>query len=300
MAHLDLISLRLFASVVEHRNIAQASRANNIAASAVSKRVADLEARFGVALLYRLRDGIEVTPAGEALYRYVQSISRIAEDMDAELSEFSSGAKGLVRLWANTSAVTQFLPEDLASYVAQYPEVRIDLREDTSDRIVQAVGQGTADIGVISDQIDHSSIETRLYRRDTLMVIVPKGHELDGRDSVRLGETASYQHVGLQAGSSLQAKILTEAKTSDIDIRMRVQVFGFDGVRRMVEAGLGVAVLPEGAVLPYIEKGEFAAMNLNEPWAQRSLLVGYREFRSLPVVARAMIECFAPGEVPSP
>ena len=74
-----------------------------------------------VALLYRLREGIEPTPAGDALYRYVKNMARIAEDMDAELSEFSSGAKGHVRLWANTSAVTQFLPEDLALYVNELP-----------------------------------------------------------------------------------------------------------------------------------------------------------------------------------
>ena len=181
MRHLDLVSLRLFASVVEYRNIAQASKANNIAASAVSKRIADLETRFGVALLYRLREGIETTPAGDALYRYVKSMTRIAEDMEAELSEFSSGAKGHVRLWANTSAVTQFLPEDLALYVSSFPEVKIDLREDTSARIVEALLEGAADIGVFSDQIERPEIGSRLYRRDTLMLIAPKGHPLEGR-----------------------------------------------------------------------------------------------------------------------
>jgi len=297
VTHFDLVSLRLFASVVEHRNIAQASRANNIAASAVSKRMSDLEARFGVSLFYRLRDGVEATPAGQALYRYVKRISRIAEDMEAELSEFSQGARGHVRLWANTSAVTQFLPEDLAAYVAHFPEVRIELREDTSKRIVEAVSDGFADMGVFSDHIGQTELETRVYRRDTLMLIVPKGHPLAERTSIRLEETAKYDHVGLQEGSSLQARVLEEASRNETPIRMRVQVFGFDGVRRMVEAGLGVAVLPQGAVIPYLGTKEFSAMDLDEPWAKRSLLLGFREYRSLPIVARALIECLAPGDV---
>lgn len=297
MTHFDLVSLRLFASVVEHRNIAQASRANNIAASAVSKRMSDLEARFGVSLFYRQRDGVEATPAGQALYRNVKRLSRIAEDMEAELSEFSQGARGHVRLWANTSAVTQFLPEDLATYVAHFPEVSIELREDTSKLIAEAVSDGSADMGVFSDHIGQTDLETRVYRRDTLMLIVPRGHPLAELSSVRLEETAKYDHVGLQEGSSLQARVLEEASRSESPIRMRVQVFGFDGVRRMVEAGLGVAVLPQGAVIPYLGAKEFCALDLDEPWAKRSLLLGFREYRSLPIVARALIECLAPAEV---
>jgi DNA-binding transcriptional LysR family regulator len=297
VTHFDLVSLRLFASVVEHRNIAQASRANNIAASAVSKRMSDLEARFNVSLFYRQRDGVEATPAGQALYRNVKRLSRIAEDMEAELSEFSQGARGHVRLWANTSAVTQFLPEDLAAYVAHFPEVKIELREDTSKLIAEAVNDGSADMGVFSDHIGQTDLETRVYRRDTLMLIVPRGHPLAERTSVRLDETAKYDHVGLQEGSSLQARVLEEASRSETSIRLRVQVFGFDGVRRMVEAGLGVAVLPQGAVIPYLGAKEFSALDLDEPWAKRSLLLGFREYRSLPIVARALIECLAPAEV---
>ena len=84
------------------------------------------------------------------------------------------------------------------------------------------------------------------------MVIVPKGHELEGRESVRLKEIAAYPQVGLQEGSSLQARLLAEAERLGVPLRLRVHVFGFDGVRGMVAAGLGVAVLPEGAVVPYL------------------------------------------------
>ncbi|CAL8973577.1 HTH-type transcriptional regulator GltC [Rhodoplanes serenus] len=294
MSTLDLLSLRLFASVVEHRNIAQASRANNIAPSAVSKRISDIEARVGVSLLYRLREGVEPTPAGQALYRHVKRLAKIIEDLEAELSEFSQGAKGRARLWANTSAVTQFLPEDLAVYTSQFPEVKIDLREEVSRTVAEAVQDGSADLGVFSDYIGETGLETRIYRRDTLMVIVPRGHPLEGRDSVTLADTLAYDHVGLQEGSSLQARLLSEVDRSQLALKLRVQVLSFDGVRRMVEAGLGVAVLPQGAVLPYATTGAFASLQLNEPWATRRLLLGFREYRSLPVVVRALVECLAP------
>jgi DNA-binding transcriptional LysR family regulator len=294
--HYDIITLRLFASVVELANIAQASRINNIAASAVSKRISDLEARLGITLLYRLKDGVEPTSAGRALFRHIKRILSLLEDLDAELSEYTSGTRGQVRLWANTSAVTQFLPEDLRLFVERFPEVGIELREDTSRVIVDAVRDGFADIGIFSGHLADIDLNMRVYRRDTLMVIAPRGHEIEGREKVTLTEIAGYDHVGLQEGSSLQGKLQSEATSRDLRFRFRVKVLSFDGIRRMVEAGLGLAVLPEGAVIPYLNTGMFSAVQLDETWATRSLVLGYKDYSSLPVVARALIECLAPGQ----
>src|SRR5882757_3395750 len=130
MGHLDFVSLHLFASVVEHGNIAQAARVNNIAASAISKRISDLEERLGAPLIRRLRDGVEPTEAGQVLCRHIQGMSEAMSLLQADLSEYANGARGRVRLWANTSAITQFLPEDLKAYLDTRPNVRIDLRED--------------------------------------------------------------------------------------------------------------------------------------------------------------------------
>ncbi|SFM15736.1 LysR family transcriptional regulator [Methylobacterium pseudosasicola] len=290
----DFVSLRLFAAVVEHRNIAQASRLHNIAASAVSKRISDLEARTGTALLYRLREGVEPTPAGHALYRYAKLMARTADELQAELSTYAEGEKGHVRLWANTSAVTQFLPEDLAVFTQQFPDVRIELREDTSQRIVDAVKDGFADIGVYSDHIGPVDLCKRTYRRDTLMVVVPTGHALAGRQAITLEETSAYDHVGLQEGSSLQARVMEESARLGLPVRMRVQVFGFDSIRRMVEAGLGIAILPQGAVLPYLVNNKLVALELRDAWASRSLMAAFRDEAALPRSARALLACLCP------
>ncbi|CAN5447583.1 LysR substrate-binding domain-containing protein [soil metagenome] len=296
MSPFDLVTLRLFTLIVEHRSIAGAARANNIAASAVSKRVSDLEATLGIALLYRLRDGVEPTPGGHALYRHAKQIDLVIRDLQGELSEYSQGARGHVRLWANTSAVTQFLPEDLAAFVEQYPNVDIDLHEGNSDVVVNAVTTGMADIGIYSEYFGTTELVSRIYRRDTMMLVVPLKHPLAGREKVRFEETTHYDHVGLQEGSSLQERVLTEASNKGLHIRTRVHTFGFDGIRRMVEAGLGIAILPQGAVLPYVGQDNFWAAALDEPWAKRTLYLVYRDYESLPVVARALIECLAPDD----
>ncbi len=289
--------MRLFASVIEHGNIAQAARASNIAASAISKRISDMEDRVGAPLIQRLRDGVEPTDAGRALYRHIKGLGRAMDLLKAELSEFSEGARGEIRIWANPSAVTQFLPEDIKAYLDEYPAVRIELREDTSGQIVEAIRDGRADLGLFSEYWEAiEGIETRVYRRDTLMVIAPLGHPLAGRERVSLAETIEFDHIGLQGGSSLQDRVLKAARGADTEIRLRIQVLSFDGVRRMVEAGLGVAILPQGAVQPYVEGGAFAAVHLDEAWATRNLLLGYRDYAALSIVARQMIEMLAPGD----
>jgi DNA-binding transcriptional LysR family regulator len=92
----------------------------------------------------------------------------------------------------------------------------------------------------------------------------------------------------------MQARILEAARQANLEIHMRVQVFGFDGIRRMVEAGLGIAILPQGAVVPYLDSRNLVAMKLEEPWATRTLVVGFREYRTLPLAARYLIETLAP------
>ena len=156
----DLLSLRLFIATAETGAIARAADASNIAPSAVSKRIAQLEQSVGAALFFRRQRGIELTPAGEALARHARSVLRLLERMDGELSEFSSGVRGVVRLSGNPSAVIQFLPEDLDAFIRLHPSVQIKLHEDMSVAILQAVRDGLTDIGIYSGNVPADELET--------------------------------------------------------------------------------------------------------------------------------------------
>ena len=283
----DLLSLRLFIATAEMGAIARAADAYHIAPSALSKRIAHLEQTVGAALFFRRQRGIELTPAGEALARHARSVLRLLERMDGELSEFSSGIRGVVRLSGNPSAVIQFLPEDLGAFVALHPSVQIKLHEDMSVAILQAVRDGLADIGIYSSNIPADDLETVPYRCDTLVVITPAGSSADQSFARRLCRDARLSTMSVcRRSSALQALLRAKAAEIDRPIQVRVEVMSFEGVRRMVEAGLGVAILPHGVVMPYRNEGGLAAIELAEPWSQRWLNLAVREYRALPVVAR--------------
>ncbi len=286
----DLTTLKLFLSTVEQGSIAAAAAANAIAPSAVSRRISELEQRLGTALLYRGSKGVEPTPAGEALARHSENLVRLMARMEAEMSEYAGGARGHVRLVANTSAITQFLPEDLAAFKAQYPDVRIALREETSERAVQDVREGLADIALFSEAVSSQDLEVFPYRQDRLVVIAPVGHPLAARSKIDFDETLAYPHVGLQPGSSLLAHLIAKAEEQERSISFAVQVTSFDGVRRMVESGLGIAVLPDGSVQPYQAGDQLAVIPLTDGWARRTLFAGVREEAALSLLVRKLLE----------
>jgi DNA-binding transcriptional LysR family regulator len=145
---LDLTSLRLFVAVCQEKNIARAAEREFIASSAVSRRIAEIEALIGLPVIQRQSRGITVTPVGETVLRYAQAIIANIEQMSAELSRFSSGAKGRVRVVANLSSIVQFLPEDIAAFTRVFPEVSIELEEQNSADVLRMVEEHAADFGI--------------------------------------------------------------------------------------------------------------------------------------------------------
>jgi len=284
----DLHTLRLFVSTVDAANIAAAARKHAIAASAVSKRITDMEAGLGTALLYRRPRGVEPTPAGTALALHARKLLALLDRMESELSEFADGAKGHVRIAANTSAVTQFLPDEMAAFMRDNPDVRVELIEDRSEALLQMVRDGLADVAIFSGTIEAGDLVVLPYRADVLTVITPPGHVLADREEVSFIETLAFDHVGLQHGTSLLTQLQAEADDLDRELRLRVQVASFDGLRRMVAAGLGIGILPDGAVRPYLD-GSLIAVPLSDPWAGRRLNLAVRDAAALTKTAKAMV-----------
>ncbi len=287
----DLYSLKLFTKIGGLGSIARAAEAENIAASAISKRISDLEHHAGCPLLQRQPRGVTLTPAGEEFLRLAVAIISGVDELDEAMARFSQAWRGQVRVAANTSAITQFLPEDLAHFVEKFPDIKIELKELTSNQVVTAVRDGTADIGIYSGHYPVDKLEVRDNRSDTLVAFAPVSHPLGSATSVRLDALAQYDMVGLQAGSSLQAFLDAEAIRQGISLANRVEVMSFDGVRRMVQAGLGVGILPLGAVEPFTDRTDLALIPLDESWANRTLKIA--TFETIPRAAQALLESLA-------
>jgi len=287
---LDLQSLRLFVVVAKLRSIAAAAEHEFIAASAVSKRIADLEATLDTKLFYRMRRGVELTPAGFALLHHASSILHSVEQLGMELTEYAQGVRGHVRVWANISAIIQFLPEDLGTFVQQYPEIKIDLKEDSTAHIIKCVASGLADVGIIAPSAVPKDINSEPYRSDALGLVVPCNHPLAQRDRVDFREALDFDFVGLHAESGWQLYLGEFAREIGKPIRFRIRVPSFDAVFRMVQADLGISIVPLGAMKSGAAGMALRVVDLDEPWSRRTLQMCFRDLDSLPITARILVD----------
>lgn len=291
----DIQTLKAFVAIAEEGSIAGAAAREHTVASGISKRISEMETACGTSLLHRHRRGVSLTPAGVELLSHARRVLDDLTRLDNALGAYASGVRGQVRILANTSAIVQFLPRDFASFIKLHPTVKLDLEERTSEETQKMMLAGLADIGILVAKRPVEGLRLRPYRNDRLVVMMPQGHPLARRKQVRFIDTLEYDHVGLPRGSSLCEMLLEEAKAMDAPLKLRIQATSFEGLVLMVSAGIGIGVLPEGSVIPFLETRRVIARPLAEAWATRQLVIATREGQPPGGVARLLYEHLAAG-----
>lgn len=247
---------------------------------------------MGIAFLERGRRGVTPTPAGKALARHARLLLQQAEHLQQDLAEYAKGVKGQVRLLCNTTALSEYLPELLADFLREHPNLDIDLQELPSLRITQALRQGTADLGIISDAVDTHGLQTLPFRDDPLVLIMPLDHPLTPQN-VSFIDSLRHDYVGLAADSALAVYLEEQALHEGFRLQTRIRAEGFDGVIRMVARGAGLGIVPQAALQRSPSESRVKAQPLTEDWACRRLLLCARSFEHLPGYAKALFDALA-------
>ncbi|ALL68388.1 Hydrogen peroxide-inducible gene activator [Paraburkholderia caribensis MBA4] len=286
---LDLTSLRLFVAVCQERNIARAAERECITSSAVSRRISEIETLIGLPVVIRESRGISVTPVGETVLRYAQAVIASIESMEAELSQYVTGAKGTVHIAASLSAVVQFLPEDIAGFKRVFPDVDIEIEERTSDNVLRSVRDGDIDFGICNTVPGTDGLERLPYRNDRLVLLVPAGHRLSRATTVKFSDFVSEPFVGLGSDAALMRLLGQQAQAFDQQLDTKIRVGSLDALCRMVHVQLGIAVVPQQIGELYINTLNIRIVPIAEPWAARSLVIVCRDRARLTAPAAALV-----------
>ena len=291
----DLVTLNLVLAIAETRSITRGAAREHLALAAASKRLSDLETRLGVSLFERRARGVDPTEAGRALVRHIRTLNASLHALESEVVEFARGIKGHLRVVANAAAIAECLPADLAAFARQHPGIRVSLEDQTSTEVQRAVAEGRADVGIFVGPCDDARLMSRHYRDGALVVLVPAQHVLARRSSVPFDALLDFDIVGLHVGAAAHELMLKCALERGRTLNARLQVRGFDAIAQLVEAGLGVAVLPSASAARFSRLFTVHVLELDEAWAHRQYLLATRRQEPLPAAMQRFVDALCPS-----
>ena len=273
LARFDLSSVRLAVACAQTGSLSAAARASHLSLAASSRRIRELEDALGEALFERHPRGLLPTAAGRVFVKHGLTLLQTMEQLGGELADLRRGIARHIRLCASSAAISQFLPPLLARYGELHPQVHIDLEEQVSEAVAATLREGRADVAVFVEGPDITGMDTRLFREDELVLILPAGHALaTDKTPLAFVDTLDEEWIGLTAGAAMLQKQQQTALAANRPLKLRMQVRSFDAVCHMVASGLGVAILPKGATLPLVKSMKLSWRPLTDSWARRRLL----------------------------
>ena len=287
--HFDLVDLRLMIRVAEANSLTRGAEAVYMSVPTASTRIKNIEDSIGIKLFYRTSQGVTLTLPGQAFVHHARLVLGQLEHLSGDLQEYAKGIKGHLRVFANTTALGEFLPPVLRAYLLAHPDVNIDLRERLSGDIVRAVSDGQTDIGIVAGTVRTENLEVIPSRRDRLVLVVPRDHPMAALPSVAFVDTLELEHIGLHESSAIHAFLRQICSGLHRTIRLRIQVGNFEAACRMIEATVGVSVLPESAARRHAETMAIQIVPLIDDWSLRAMQICVRSMESLPPFARDLV-----------
>ncbi|MDB5743944.1 MAG: LysR family transcriptional regulator [Polaromonas sp.] len=274
LARFDMVSIRLAVACAQSGSLTAAARNSHLALAAASRRIRDLEHALGVPLFERHSRGLSPTGAGRVFVKHGLTLLQTMHQLGDELADLQRGIARHIRLCASSAAISQFLPPLLARYGELHPQVHIDVEEQVSEGAVSALREGRTDVAVFVEGPDTAGLDTRLFRRDELVLVLAATHRLARlKTPLAFADALDEEWISLTAGAAMLQKQQQAALAANRPLKLRMQVRSFDAVCHMVASGLGIAILPKGASLPIIKSMKLGWRPLADAWAQRQLLV---------------------------
>lgn len=277
----DFADLQLFICIVDAGSITQGASKAHLAVSSASERLKHMEQELGIALLVRHARGVTPTAVGEILLQHAKKIVQQQQQLKDELNQFASGKRGRIQFYANTSALSEFLPAKISAWLQQNPQLEIELKEQNTEDIVQKLQSGLIEAAMISNAVEHTGLIFKAIYADHLVLIVSAAHPFNGKKQINFHEIVNEAFVGLYESSALQLHIASQARKIAQTLNLRVRMNTFEGICEMVDKQVGVAIMPKAIAEKYKEKFEYNIIILQDNWAQRHLGLCYKNWEKL-------------------
>jgi DNA-binding transcriptional LysR family regulator len=287
---MHLETLKVFCDVVETKSFSAAASQNFVTQSAVSQQIRSLEERYGRRLLERTRGNVQLTPAGDILYQVSKEIVQRYHDMEARLQALTQVVAGTIRVATVHSIGLYELSSQIKRYLKAHPQVHLHLEYSRSSKIYEDALKGNIDLGIVAYPNRRPQITVIPFRNDRLVLVCPPAHPLAKHRQVSIRKLAGEPLVGYERDIPTRKETDRLLRRYGVDVRYVMELDNIETIKRVVEIGTGVAVLPEPAVRPEVKGRSLVAVQLSDEIFLRPLGIIYRHGKHFSPAAEKFIE----------
>ena len=289
---MQIETLKIFCDLVETRSFSQAAERNFVTQSAVSQQVRGLETRFKRRLLERVRGRRELhlTQAGEAFFEASREVLTAYGRLEENMRQLSGTVGGTVRVATVYSVGLHELPPVVREFMGLYPRAKIDLEYSRTTRVVRDVLSGAVDVGVVAYPEKRRGLEVVPLGGDRLVFISRPEHPLAKRKKLKAADLQGQNFVHFERDIPTRRATDRILRAHGVTVQRAAEFDNIETIKRAVEVGLGVAVVPRPSVLDERRSGQLAVVPLAEPEWVRTVGAVYRSDRALSTAARKFVE----------
>lgn len=287
---MDLGQLEAFLQVAEQRNFSRAAEALDLTQPSVTARIQALERDLGESLFERNGRGVRLTEVGESFLPHVHRVLKALHDGKDAVQSLRKLELGTLRLGAAPTISTYILPALLKEFSSRYPGLDVSVRTDYSQQIVQMVLADEVQMG-LERGTTHPEVETIPLYSDDVILVAAADDAFAGKGPVDIKEIAKRRLIMFNRGSSYYALVDSALRDAGVPVSPAMELDNMEATKKMVEVGLGIAMLPRVAVAQEVERGELCEIEVkNMTMPRREVALIYRRGRPLSRAATAFIE----------
>jgi len=289
---LQLESLKMFCDVVETGSFSRAAQLNHVTQSAVSQQIRALENRYEQRLLSRSARQVTPTPAGERLFRGCKEILTRFGEVESEIREQASEVSGATTVSTIYSVGLHELQNIQRELLKTHPKVNLRLNYRRSDQVYDDVILGAADLGLVAYPQARAGVDVIPFREDRLVVVLPSNHPLASKAKVTMASIASLPFIGFDREAPTRKGIDRMFRDKGFELHPTMEMDNVETIKRAVELGLGVSVLPVPTVQHEVSNGTLVAKPFAEGVYTRPIGILVRKGKYLARSSQAVLDSF--------
>ena len=286
---MDIESLKLFCDVIQLKGFTQAAAANSVTQSAVSQRLKSLEKRFGLPLIERHGTELLLTKAGQAVYKGARRILGELRELEEQLQGIDGQVAGSVKLAAIYSVGLYELDPYVKKFLKSYPEIEVQIEYSRSNKIYQDIANGSVDLGIVAYPTNRPQLRWIPFLQDELVLICSPDHPFARNESISLKKLTAQPFVTFQRDIPTRRALDEIFRKNGVAVVTKAEFDNIELIKRAVEIGIGVSIVPSMTVKSEIQAGLLKALSLAEGPFTRPLAILYRRGRSLPPALKKLI-----------